>query len=254
MLTVDVTGVTKVVSELTGKTPARMVRVSHKSPSVNFKAEFDDCKPMLVKCCSKNTVLAEVDHPLAMRVLAAKGGSDDFAVWCCSWIDGRERLFSGMSVDEVERFADDYESFRAAIARDEKLLPPRDYGQSHESLKPIHGDLNRHNVLFENGRVTGFLDYEEFRLGCPTEDFVRFVCTSAESHAFLTLMGIRRLLRNFGRLVEYTSYTEEEWILAVRGFEKTKYVKGKNALSRRWHSLLYRRLEACCRAHERTVE
>lgn len=247
VLMVDVIALSKVVSDLTGLVPVRLTRISLKSPSANFKAEFNGFAPLLVKCCPKDVVIAEVRHPLAMRVVAAKGELQDIAVWCCTWVEGHEMLFADMSEAEVEMFADDYESFRSAIVWDGSLLPPRDYGRCSESLKPIHGDLNRHNVLFRSGRIVGFLDYEEFRVGYPTEDLVRFVCTSAESHGLSTLMSRQRLLRNFCRLMKTSSYTEQEWVSAVRGFEKTKFAKGKSRLSRWWHSGLYRRLEECCR-------
>ena len=84
-------------------------------------------------------------------------------------------------------------------------------------MKIIHGDFHFKNILFKNNQLQSFLDFENFRYGCPTEDFIRLILTNAEQHNFFRVKYTLKLLR---LMMQETPYSKQDlWTGCVR-FEK----------------------------------
>ncbi len=56
-----------------------------------------------------------------------------------------------------------------------KQLESTKLAWTESELSIIHGDFHNNNLLFKNGQLLTFLDFEEIKDGHPTEDFVRFI-------------------------------------------------------------------------------
>lgn len=172
-----------------------------------------------------------------------------YRLLCLSWCDGRSLTVDRLSPEQFSRFLDDYLSFSSALQRVRDALPQRDllrwrseiqkrlrgflgtrflrrmeaevpvadctYDQS--SVKVIHGDLHARNFHFAEGRVTGFFDLEELRLGYPAEDIVRYVVCSFEHLGPFALCRRARILRSFADAVRRLPFSEREWLVAVNG-------------------------------------
>ncbi len=184
-----------------------LVRISQRSHTVNFRAVAEGGRSMLVKIASPNTRLPAVDHPLAAHDLFPDRvfSLDGRRVFCLDWKEGRAKTLDALSAAELDGMVAAYRSFRAALG---------------EGM--IHGDLNCNNVLFADGKVTGFLDLEAVRKGSPCEDWVRYALTGAEHLPVFSWHRRRRLAANFGRIVGTTGHAAADWRAAVDGFAAAK--------------------------------
>ena len=88
------------------------------------------------------------------------------------------------------------------------------------NLKIIHGDLNYKNLIFRNGKLESFLDFQEFSWGCPTEDLIRLLITNAEQHNFFRVNYTLRLLKI---MLENTNFSKEDWIYGLNVFILIRY-------------------------------
>lgn len=220
----------------TGLHVTSLNRVAQRSHTVNFRAVAADGRSLLVKLASPNSRLAAVDHPLAVhdlfpgRMLAFHA----HRVFCLDWKAGRPKTLAALSTKAVGRLVAAYSSFRAALGNGR-----------------IHGDLNCNNVLFVDGKVSGFLDLEEVRAGCPCEDWVRYALTGAEHLPVFSWIRRRRLRTNFLRIVSATGFSAAEWRAAIDGFAAAKCARktrrGKLSLFARvnlaWRGRFYERLK-----------
>ena len=191
----------------TGLRIASLARIAQRSHTVNFRAETEDGRRVLVKMTALKTHLPAVDHPLAVHDLFPERtlSFDDCRVFCLGWKDGRAKTLDALSAAEVDELVAAYRSFRAALG---------------EGM--IHGDLNCNNVLFAGGKVTGFLDLEEVRMGNPCEDWVRYALTGAEHLPVFAWYRRRRLAANFKRIVAATGHAAADWRAAIDGFAAAK--------------------------------
>lgn len=210
-------------------------RIAQRSHTVNFRAETEDGRRLLVKIASRKTRIPAVDHPLAVhdlfpgRILSFDGQR----VFCLDWKDGRAKTLDALSVTEVDGLVAAYRSFRGALGAGK-----------------IHGDLNCNNILFADGKVTGFLDLEEVRTGNPCEDWVRYALTGAEHLPVFAWRRRRRLAANFKRIVLATGHADD-WRTAIDGFaaaKRTRKMKdGKLSAFARvnlwWRRCYYERLK-----------
>ena len=170
-----------------------------------------------------------------------------YDILCLSWCDG-ERLFPDRLTDaQMAALADDYLDFSRALQRTQPSCPPDDcvamrrlaLGKcggfwsrgirrllecelTEESLRLhpektrlIHGDLHHGNFLFQDGRVSGFFDFENVTEGYPAEDLIRyFVCASEhlrwyEPHRQLRILRLLRIA------VASIGYPADEWGTAL---------------------------------------
>lgn len=130
-------------------------------------------------------------------------------------------------------------------------------------LSVVHGDLHFANFKYVNGTVSGIFDFMEFRLGYPTEDYIRLVLCSAERLRWYRVYKMRKIFRLFAYLVSKTGYRYRQWEAAIDGYFLTKMVKKAGdrkggplfALEMRSRMRLYRRLKEiafdCCNGGRR---
>ena len=205
----------------------------------------------------------------------------DYAVLALRWIGGERRSCDRLSFGEATSLVRAYATFQRSLRDDGEVLPALDYVAMRERLlelidrhaarelrqelkgmRPtylrhdpaatgvIHGDLNYGNLHFSNGAVTGFLDIEELRFGCPTEDLVRYVVCSAEHLQWYEFRSTAAVLRRFADIVRNTGYSVGEWMLAIDGYLLRKLEKKIDSprpslwqrLNLHWRLKLYRRL------------
>ncbi len=115
-------------------------------------------------------------------------------------------------------------------------VPSASLAYDPQRLKVIHGDLHHGNFHFEGERVAGFMDFEEFRLGYATDDWMRYVIVAAEHLHWFDRAGRRRLLDLFSRLLPCAP--ADEWRLAIMAFLTHKiyrrFTKKRNVLIKIW--------------------
>lgn len=160
------------------------------------------------------------------------------------WRDGETLDFDALcgSGEGVERLVADYRAFSATIQDVTELYPaydyrtwsaeilaspfaavlPRDFaevdfGLLERDARVIHGDFQADNLRFEDGRLTGVLDIEEFRRGSPLEDFARYVCQAVDRMPWWSRPRWRATLAGVERLRSAAAASDAEWRAAVYG-------------------------------------
>ena len=94
---------------------------------------------------------------------------------------------------------------------------------SHQpEIKIIHGDFHYKNILFKNNQLQSFLDFENLRYGCPTEDLMRLILTNADQHKVFRVGYTVKLLR---AMMQNTPYTRKDWLYGLDRCILKKYVK-----------------------------
>jgi Ser/Thr protein kinase RdoA (MazF antagonist) len=138
----------------------------------------------------------------------------------------------------------------------ERDLPAAEMAYDRSRLRPIHGDFHHGNVHFESGRVSGIMDFEDFRYGYPADDWTRYVVCGAEHLRWFDVAGRRRLLALFARLLPLAP--ADEWREAVDGllirkiwrrFSRRKGPKAWLALNLRFRLGFYMKLRGMIAAY-----
>jgi len=172
-----------------------------------------------------------------------------YRVFAITWMYGERKMADRLSHGEIASLVERSGELLGALRDDGFVLPARDlvsvrgellarldqksHGELYEEIEAInavslvrdpartciiHGDLNPGNVRFSRGRVSGFLDIEELRLGYRAEDLVRFAICSAEHvkwYEFWRTAGVRRA---FAEMVRIAGIPADEWLLAINGY------------------------------------
>lgn len=139
------------------------------------------------------------------------------------WKPGSVVRFEDLSRQQAEAFARAYVRLSADLQNYRgELGESRISERSTECQKVIHGDLNFANVLFHNGEVSAFLDFEMVRMGLPTEDLVRGFVHRAERLPIFAFRRRRRLMERFLWVVAATPYAREDWRLAIESYRRHK--------------------------------
>lgn len=176
---------------------------------------------------------------------------------CLAWCQGKRRFPDTLSDDELRAFLDDYLGFSAAMQKTsgtlpamplvymreavlrncrglggallrrmvDELLPADETRYRKERLRIIHGDFHHGNFLFEDGRLSGCFDLEEFRRGYPADDIVRYFVCAAEHLRWYDVRRRRRILRGFSLAVRHLPYPADEWRVAIGGLLLQKLYK-----------------------------
>jgi len=189
---------------------------------------------------------------------------------CTAWCFG-ERVFPDRMTDgQLDGFLEDYLAFSAAMQnvktfeserpipqwRQEALgkcrglpgaimrglvaaLRPDDCSYRPGLLRVIHGDLHHGNLLFAGGRVDRYLDLEEFRMGYPADDLVRYFVCAAEHLRWYAWRRRRRTLHAFAHAVRRLRYSRHEWMFAVNAcfISKLHIQTGAAPRFTIWHAL-----------------
>lgn len=242
----DITALTRLLTDAFGETPSSLTRIAMRSHTWNARVVLASGRVVLVKVAPCRTRLARVDHPLAVRDILPDRELrlGDCRVYCLEWKKGRATSFDALTDGELDDFITAYESFRAVLG----------YGR-------IHGDLNCNNILFEDGRVSAFLDLEEVRDGHPAEDWVRYALTSAEHLPVCAFLRRRRIVRRFTRLAAATGIPFDAWRQAFDGFAAAKRARKMHKghltvferLNLAWRRRFHRRLLTAIEGHVRDL-
>ncbi len=169
-----------------------------------------------------------------------------FTVLVFKWIEGENIFLEKLSDTSFKNFIFSYQTFLStinkkikemvypAVSLEDRLKQIRYFPffvnkQISEikkdlsykpNLKIIHGDLNYKNLIFRNGKLESFLDFQEFSWGCPTEDLIRLLITNAEQHNFFRVNYTLRLLKI---MLENTKFSKEDWIYGLNVFILIRY-------------------------------
>ena len=77
-------------------------------------------------------------------------------------------------------------------------------------------------MIFHQGKLSSFLDFECLTWGCPTEDFMRLLLTNAEQHIFFRERYTLKLLKT---ILRQTHFSKQEWFYGMDVFVLQKYRK-----------------------------
>jgi len=222
--------------------------------------------------------LFERDCPAAFR---------GYNLVCTAWCSGRRMFPDALTDGQMQGFLDDYLTFSAALQRTSHIVPHdpfvtwraealakcrglggfvmrrllqeisvADLDYREELLRIIHGDFHHGNFLFEDGRVSVYLDLEEFCQGYPTEDLLRYFCCAAEHLRWYEQGRKRRMLKLFELAVRHLPYSRHEWLVAINSRFICRVFMNTNGVSRiglfktlnlAFRAAFYRKLRAIVR-------
>ena len=180
-----------------------------------------------------------------------------FNLICLSWCAGERRFPDRLGEAELLDFLDDYRDFSTAMQRStlvapvdpvlewrgrslaavrgfwgrpvraliERELPVADLTYVRERLRVVHGDFHHGNFLFTDGKVNGFFDLEEFCMGYPADDIVRYFVCAAEHLKWYERHRLRRLRLRFAAAVRHLGYPRDEWTVAINALLMRKLYK-----------------------------
>lgn len=156
-------------------------------------------------------------------------------VWCEGETVTFDRLFNRTT---PERFLADYARFSQAIQTNVKLYPQMPSGEAALEVGRIviHGDFQSDNLRFVDGALRHVLDIEEFRLGRPVEDFVRYAACSFGHLPFFAWRRRARIIRSLVALAAASGYSADEWRAAIRASCAERFRKPRRFGRFRWRT------------------
>lgn len=93
-----------------------------------------------------------------------------------------------------------------------------------EKITVIHGDFHNNNLLFNQGKLVAFLDFENVGYGYLTEDLFRFIlCLVARLPLFIPTDSYLQKWINLAE--KYFSLTKEDWLIGLNSFTLQKIKK-----------------------------
>ena len=187
----------------------------------------------------------------------------DCHVFVFKWVEGKSCFLEKLSSESFKELIHSYLEFSDKINKNKPAIITPFYGlreafneikkpiffikkelkeiekdlSYHPNLRVIHGDFHFKNMIFKGEKLQSFLDFEEFRYGCPTEDLIRLIMTNAEQHNFAREKYTLTLLK---QMIEETPYTKEDWLYGLDSFVLWKYRKRLNKRTPRQLFMLFR--------------
>lgn len=259
------------------KKPQEIIPMETGSCSLNYYVKNEDGE-FLVKL--KNTPkrkellsnnLKDISGNAFCPTLLFEKQAWGYRVFVLKWIQGKNYFLEKLSSKTLKQIISAYLSFLTLINKNKtrELLPqkrPIEYYEKIQSpysflktdlsaiqkdfsyqptFQIIHGDFHFKNIIIKEGELQSFIDFENFRLGLPTEDLIRFLLTNAEQHRFFRTRYTIKLLKFF---IQETPFSKEDWLYGLDLFVLEKYAKRlrKKSMSQGiklyYCNLLYRKL------------
>ena len=260
------------------KKPQKIVPMETGSCSINYYVKNEDGEflvklkktPKRVKLLSDN--LKDISgKAFCPTLLFEKESFCGYHVFVLKWIEGKSYFLEKLSHKTLKQIINAYLSFLTLINKnkDKDYLPKKDpiellkkIQSPYSFMKPeldiikqdlayhptpqiIHGDFHFKNIIIKDDEFQSFIDFEEFRLGVPTEDLMRVLLTNAEQHRLFRIRYTVDLLKFF---IKNTPFTKEDWLFGLDFFVLEKYEKKLRKKSLQcwiqlyYCTLLYRKL------------
>ncbi len=218
--------------------------------------EFDGHTVVVLSWCPGGRVMPDrVAEPQRRELIQAYGRFSEAMQRTRAVLPARdcvaERRRSLMILDGMDcRFLHDF--IQNEVPEASLVYDPR-------RLKVIHGDFHHGNFHFDGDRIPGFMDFEEFRRGYATDDWIRYLMCGAEHLRWFDVAGRRRILDFLSQLLPLAP--ADEWRLAVNAFLIRKiyrrFTKRRPTLTKLWWAQkirfrlgFYRALQARIAAYE----
>ena len=254
------------------KKPTEVVPMDTGSCSVNYYVKNEDGEflvklkkdPIRIKLLSDN--LKDISgKPFCPTLLFEKKSFCGYHVFVLKWISGKSYFLEKLPRKTLKQIINAYLSFLALINKskdkEKNRMPKKDALEFYEkvqrpyffmkselaaikqdlSYRPafqiIHGDFHFKNIIIKDGEFQSFIDFENFRLGIPTQDLIRLLLTNAEQHRFFRTGYTIDLLKFF---IQETPFTKQDWLYGLDFFILEKYIrrlKKRNVLQ--WIKLYY---------------
>lgn len=93
--------------------------------------------------------------------------------------------------------------------------------ESVSQTSVIHGDFHNNNILFKRHQLTAFLDFEECRMGCISEDLVRYILCFV-SHSCFIILPNYYLIKWIQLVNKRFRLSSEEWLWGLHAFFITR--------------------------------
>ena len=200
--------------------------------SRNYRGETEDGRKYLVKFASRKVTERGVAWAadMASPLVPAAGFGGRFGTerkHRCSafeWRDGRSADPALMTAGETASLVKGYLEFSKALQRVRDIPCPSELPEDGYRTAPvvIHGDMHYRNVLFRDGKVAAFLDFEKMRRGNPSEDLFRYFVHAMERTRFFRFRRLAAMKRNFAAAVRQSPWGREVWLEAVSLYVRRK--------------------------------
>lgn len=233
-----------------------LTRIHEGASSLNFKAIKENGDSFLVKIYPKErhqfyyTLIKNLELTKGTKAVKriyenSEVSIEGMPLLCLEWAKGRMTYPDELPREKIKDFAADYLEFSARLQNSTWAFPPRPLKEYYENvmsakgllapfvkrivkeeigvfqydsndLKVIHGDFHAGNFTCEKGRIAAIFDLEEFRLGLPAEDIVRYVVCAAEHLRWYTQARKVKMLSTFAALVEAFDYSIDDWERSIK--------------------------------------
>lgn len=193
----------------------------------------------------KNLALTEGTKAVKRVFSSSAAKVEGMPILCLEWAKGKSTFPDELPLGNLKDFAADYSEFSACLQRSTWAFSPRPLNDYYEKvmsakglfaplvkrlvkaeigpieydstgLKVIHGDFHAGNFTCEAGRIAAIFDLEEFRLGLPAEDIVRYIVCAAEHLRWYRQSRKIKMLSTFDALIEAFDYAKSDWEMAIK--------------------------------------
>ena len=253
------------------KPPSKIAKMHTGSASVNYYIQNEDGE-FLIKLIqasqkiSKNTLLTnlkQTSHCTTAPHFLFEKKWNDYFVLVFQWIEGESIFLEKLPESKFNHLIQSYLSLSDQMnsGTSTAILPQIQLSNIYRSIikpprflkkdldlikgeltyqptrKVIHGDFHYKNMLFKDNKLQSFLDFAEFRYGCPTEDLIRLLLTNAEQHKVFRTTYTLKLLR---LMLKNTPYSRQDWLYGLDLFVLQRYAKKLKKKNFKQYIVLFR--------------